>query len=179
MSAPESEVDGQGQWTGTCPKCGTNHEGRLPGSFGAEVRCLRVQAEQAGAPHLVDQIDALQRHAAERRDEVLAGEGLIPSSADDEPFDPGPCPHCGERNYEVNWVDVGYDGREKIPGTVTCLNPQCPGRVPSKWIAASESVAEFIERAEALGAASGMSAEQAQRVIERNLEAVRESEESE
>lgn len=72
------ELDDEGQWIGTCSKCGTNHEGWPPGTFGGETRCLRAQAEQAGAPHLVDQVDALRRTVAERRDTALAHEGLIP-----------------------------------------------------------------------------------------------------
>jgi len=42
-----------------------------------------------------------------------------------------PCPFCGEtERYRVNWVDVSvsdgpYLSQEFIPGTISCLNPEC------------------------------------------------------
>lgn len=52
----------------------------------------------------------------------------------DADFDPGPCPRCGQRNYRINWVGVGTedDPYAQVPGTVTCLNPQCPGRIENE-----------------------------------------------
>lgn len=52
----------------TCPKCGTDHDG----SLGAEMQCVRSQAEALGAGHLVDQVDALRRNVAEQRSAMLA-----------------------------------------------------------------------------------------------------------
>lgn len=65
------EFDERGEWIGRCDKCGTSHEGWPPGTFGAEVRCLRSQAEALGAGHVVDQIDTLRREVDRRRDEAL------------------------------------------------------------------------------------------------------------
>lgn len=52
---------------------------------------------------------------------------------DNRSFDPGPCPNCGQRNYRINWLDVGMGPYvDCIPGSVECLNPECewgPGRV--------------------------------------------------
>lgn len=62
-----------GDWTGVCSKCCTNHDGYLPGSLGAEIRCLRSQADAAGATGLVDQVDALARDVAEARNRFLFG----------------------------------------------------------------------------------------------------------
>lgn len=61
-----------------CGKCGTDHDGMPEGSLGAMTRCLRAQAEAAGAGHLVDQMDTLQRTLDERRDAILRDEELIP-----------------------------------------------------------------------------------------------------
>lgn len=72
-----AEFDDEGQWIGPCPECGTNHDGYEPTTLGGEIRCLRSQAEAAGAGHLVDQIDAGRREAGRRRDEVLRREGLV------------------------------------------------------------------------------------------------------
>lgn len=61
-----------------CPKCGTDHEGWEPGTFGAETRCIRAQALALGADNLVDQVDALVRDVGQRRDTALRGQGFIP-----------------------------------------------------------------------------------------------------
>jgi hypothetical protein len=49
-------------------------------------------------------------------------------------FDPGPCPNCEQRNYRINWLGTGTgdDPYAAIPGTVTCLNPECPGRIENE-----------------------------------------------
>lgn len=78
MTFNPTEYDEAGQWVGTCSDCGTSHDGYPPDSFGAQLRCLRLQAERLGAGHLVDQIDAGERERGRRRDEALRGLGLIP-----------------------------------------------------------------------------------------------------
>lgn len=55
------EFDENGEWTGTCEKCGTNHDGYPPGTMGAERRCLRNQLVALGATAQVDQFDAWTR----------------------------------------------------------------------------------------------------------------------
>ncbi len=67
------DVDDFGNWLGTCDECGTNHDGHLPGSFGALIRCLRSRAAAEDAVGLVDQVDALARDVARARDERLFG----------------------------------------------------------------------------------------------------------
>lgn len=52
----------------TCAQCGTDHDGYPDGSLGAEMRCLRKRAEDVGAIHVVDQVDAAQRNMDEHRD---------------------------------------------------------------------------------------------------------------
>lgn len=43
--------DEQGRWVGTCPKCGTDHDGAgPPDTIVGESACLRAQARQLGAP---------------------------------------------------------------------------------------------------------------------------------
>lgn len=54
-----------------CEKCGTDHDGYPAGSLGAEVRCLRAQADSLGAGFLVDQVDTLTRELDERRLKAL------------------------------------------------------------------------------------------------------------
>lgn len=56
-----------------CEKCGSGHDGFPPGSLGAEIRCLREQATQAGLVGLVDQVDAFDRDLSARRDGFLFG----------------------------------------------------------------------------------------------------------
>jgi hypothetical protein len=73
-----AEIDEHGQWTGTCEKCGTSHDGYEPGTVGGDLRCVRAQAVSLGAGHLVDQVDAVQRDMHGRRDEQLRAMGLIP-----------------------------------------------------------------------------------------------------
>jgi hypothetical protein len=60
-------------------------------------------------------------------------DGMSTADNTDRAFDPGPCPQCGQRNYRVNWIDVpttedlvAGPPYPAIPGTVTCLNPDCP-----------------------------------------------------
>lgn len=47
-----------------CPRCDTNHGGYPDGSLGAELRCLRHQAEQADAQDVLDKLDELERRRA-------------------------------------------------------------------------------------------------------------------
>lgn len=44
---------------------------RIRDSVGYQIRALRAEAVAQGAGHLVDQLDALDRDIAERRDEFL------------------------------------------------------------------------------------------------------------
>lgn len=53
--------DDKGDWTGTCEKCGTNHDGYPPGTMGAERRCLRKRMQDMGMTGAVDQFDAWTR----------------------------------------------------------------------------------------------------------------------
>lgn len=66
-----AEVDDHGQWTGTCDTCGTDHDGYLPDSIGAHLRCIRTRGEQLGRPDLVEQVDAVQRVLDRERDRVI------------------------------------------------------------------------------------------------------------
>src|SRR5688500_9643544 len=70
LSHPSWENDSMS----ACPKCGTDHEGHEDGSWGAAIRCLRIQAQVAEAGHLVDQIDALEHDRLTRLDRALFGD---------------------------------------------------------------------------------------------------------
>lgn len=59
-------------------------------------------------------------------------------------FDPGPCPHCGQRNYEIEWVNADPYSGEKFPGEVRCLNPDCPGRV--EWAMCEVATGKVLDR---------------------------------
>lgn len=51
-------------------------------------------------------------------------------------LDPGPCPLCGGTAYRINWIDIGDVWGKLIPGSVSCVNPNCPPPVPelcSRW----------------------------------------------
>lgn len=52
----------------------------------------------------------------------------LPAFKEASSFDPGPCPRCGQKNFEVNMVDVNAENGQilYIPGSVTCLTPGCP-----------------------------------------------------
>lgn len=78
MTFDPAEHDDEGNWTGTCAECATNHDGYHPDTFGGRMRCLRAQAEAIGADHLIDQVDACQRQFDRRRDEILRLNDLIP-----------------------------------------------------------------------------------------------------
>jgi hypothetical protein len=54
-----------------CTKCGTDHDGYEPGTYGAQLRCLRLQAEALGAGHLVDQLDTAERNRLGHIEAVL------------------------------------------------------------------------------------------------------------
>lgn len=65
------EFDENGQWIGTCPKCGTNHRGWPPGTLGAEVDCIRSQIANVGSPAAVALLDRLDAKLVRARDLVL------------------------------------------------------------------------------------------------------------
>lgn len=51
---------------------------------------------------------------------------------DMKPYDPGPCPHCGEKNYRVDMIDVSLSAAftKTIPGLARCQNYACPAYSP-------------------------------------------------
>lgn len=54
-----------------CEQCGTDHDGYLADTMGAHIRCLRLRAEQIGAVHVVDGVNAVEAFLTEQRDEFL------------------------------------------------------------------------------------------------------------
>lgn len=66
-----AEFDDHGQWTGTCDTCGTDHDGYLPDTAGAIIRCVRTVGEQHGRPDLVQRADAAQRVLDRERDRFI------------------------------------------------------------------------------------------------------------
>lgn len=71
MSKDLPVLDAEGNWVGTCPKCGTNHNGGLPpGTFGGDLACLREQARPLGE-RAVAAIEAASDRIADLRDRAL------------------------------------------------------------------------------------------------------------
>lgn len=71
MTGVPTEFDTEGNWTGTCEDCGTNHEGWPPDTLGGRMRCLRARAQQTGAVHVEAQLDQLEATISDRRDAAV------------------------------------------------------------------------------------------------------------
>lgn len=102
-----TDFNENGQWTGTCERCGTNHEGYPPDTLGGETRCLRARAAAEGAVHVEAQLDQLEARLADERDRVLAegfsvsGPPTICSACDGQPVRDGVvCSWCDGSGVE-------------------------------------------------------------------------------
>lgn len=73
-----TDLDEFGQWTGTCDKCGTNHDGHPPETLGGEMRCLRARADRAGDQGLMAYVQGLMAYVGDQRDDILRQMGLVP-----------------------------------------------------------------------------------------------------
>lgn len=66
-----AEIDDHGEWTGTCDRCGTDHDGYPPGTIGGALRCARTRALHLGLNSAVEAADAVNDRLGRERDRVL------------------------------------------------------------------------------------------------------------
>ncbi len=63
-------------WHGPCEKCGTSHNGHIPGTLAGDLACLRAQATKI-APELVEAIDQVTEFSHRRIRATLERIGVI------------------------------------------------------------------------------------------------------
>ena len=64
-----------GWWFGECEQCHTGHGGYPPGTLGAELACLRVQASKMMWPYcqlLLARLNRFDSFLAKQRDRAIA-----------------------------------------------------------------------------------------------------------